>query len=572
MMTRLSIRRTHIYHHRVDFLICLFLVIVILSVFWQVKGNSFVTYDDDEYVTRNLYVQKGLTLKGVVWAFGLNDVSYWHPLTWLSHMLDVQLYGMDPGRHHLTSVLFHIISSILLFLVFSRMTGAIWCSAFVAMLFAIHPINVESVAWVAERKSVLSTLFWMLTMWSYIRYVAQPGALRYLWVVLFFILGLLAKPMLVTLPFVLLLLDFWPLGRLESKKQIAVDKQKSKDGSFRIFQTNIPNRLILEKLPLFVLSVISVCWSSISVQRLGMVLSGESKPISLRIGNAVVSYIKYLGKVFWPSDLAFIYPYPRALPTLLIIGSGLLLLCITTVLLIKLRKAPFLAVGWFWYLGTLIPVIGLVQAGFWPAMADRFAYIPTIGLFIMIAWGISGLLDNWHYKKPVLFAAAVVTLILLMAATRVQVGFWRNSVTLFRHALEVTENNYLVHNNLGNIYFRQGLIDQAVIHYSESLRINPSFALAHNNLGAAMFRAGNLEKAIFHFKMATRLKPEDTDARNNLNKALVLKHYRFGNDYLANGKLDQAREQYQKAISIQPEFVPALKQLAKVYIMIESAD
>ena len=318
------------------------------------------------------------------------------------------------------------------------------------------------------------------------------------------------------------------------------------------------------------MAAISVFWSSLSVQRLGIVLSAESKPLSLRIANAVVSYVKYLGKVFWPWDLAFIYPYPRTLPTLQIVGSAFILLCLTIGVLIKLRKAPFLGVGWFWYLGTLIPVIGLVQAGFWPAMADRFAYIPTIGLFIILTWGISELFKNWYYKKLLLSIAAVVIIILLMAATWVQVGFWRNSTVLFEHALEVTESNYLVHNNLGNIYFRQGRIDKAAKHYTESVRINPSFALAHNNLGAAMLRAGNIEKAIFHFQQALLLNPDDHNVLNNLNKTLVHKYYTAGNDYLANDELDPAQEQYQKAISIQPRFAPALKQLAEVYALNEN--
>jgi len=567
MMTRLSIRRTP---HGVDFLICLFLAIAVFIVFWQVKDHAFITYDDDEYVMNNIYVQKGLTLNGVRWAFGFNDVSYWHPLAWLSHMLDVQLYGMDAGGHHLTSVLFHLASCILLFLIFRRMTGAVWRSAFVALLFAIHPLNVESVAWVAERKSVLSTFFWMLAMYSYVRFAEQPGTLKYLWILLFFILGLTAKPMLVTLPFVLLLLDFWPLGRMNAGAQAMVGSQKSENETPFAFQIGILPRLIFEKLPFFFLAAIATFWSSVSVRRLGIVLSGESKPIGLRAANAMVSYVKYIGKLFWPLDLTFIYPYPRTIAAWQVIASVLILMSLTIGVLIKLRKAPFLAVGWFWYLGTLIPVIGLVQAGFWPAMADRFAYIPAIGLFIIVAWGISGLVKNWYYKKTLLSAAAVVTLIFLMAVAWVQVGYWRNSTLLFEHALDVTANNYLVHNNLGNLYFRQGEIEKAIKQYAESLRINPGFALAHNNLGAAMLRTGNIEKAISHFQIALRLKPDDEDFRNNLNKTLVHKYYRSGNDLLGKGELDQAREQYQMALSIQPQFVPALSRLAEVYALDES--
>ena len=504
-------------------IICGLLMAAILLVYYRVINHEFVNYDDDLYVTQNVNVQKGITWEGIKWAFSFNNVVYLHPLTWLSHMLDVQIYGMRSGWHHLTSLLFHLANTMLLFWVFNRMTGAAWRSGVVAILFAIHPINVESVAWVAERKSVLSTFFWMLTILSYIRYVERPGSMRYLLILLVFVLGLMAKPMLVTLPFVLLLLDYWPLNRMKFKSSGSIDKQKSRERMLPIFEKNITSRLILEKLPLFAVSLVTIFLSSISVERLGITLSYESKPITLRLTNAVVSYVDYLGKVFWPSDLTFIYPYPRTLPTLQIIGSAFILLCITIGVLIKLRKVPFLAVGWFWYLGTLIPVIGLVQAGFWPAMADRFAYLPAIGLFIIVAWGISGLAENWHSKKKLISAAAAGAIILLMTAAWVQVGFWQNSLTLFKHAIEVTENNYMAHNNLGNIYFRQGKLDQAVKHYSEALRINPGFALAHNNMGAAMLRSGKIEEALFHFRQATILEPGNIDAQRNLNKILKFK-------------------------------------------------
>ena len=504
-------------------IICGLLMAATLLVYYRAINHEFVNYDDDLYVTQNVNVQKGITWEGIKWAFSFNNVVYLHPLTWLSHMLDVQIYGMRSGWHHLTSLLFHLANTMLLFWVFNRMTGAAWRSGVVAILFAIHPINVESVAWVAERKSVLSTFFWMLTILSYIRYVERPGSMRYLLILLVFVLGLMAKPMLVTLPFVLLLLDYWPLNRMKFKSSGSIDKQKSRERMLPIFEKNITSRLILEKLPLFAVSLVTIFLSSISVERLGITLSYESKPITLRLTNAVVSYVDYLGKVFWPSDLTFIYPYPRTLPTLQIIGSAFILLCITIGVLIKLRKVPFLAVGWFWYLGTLIPVIGLVQAGFWPAMADRFAYLPAIGLFIIVAWGISGLAENWHSKKKLISAAAAGAIILLMTAAWVQVGFWQNSLTLFKHAIEVTENNYMAHNNLGNIYFRQGKLDQAVKHYSEALRINPGFALAHNNMGAAMLRSGKIEEALFHFRQATILESGNIDAQRNLNKLLKFK-------------------------------------------------
>jgi hypothetical protein len=506
-----------------DIIICVLLAASILLIYGQVIHHEFVNYDDDLYVTKNVHVQNGLTWGGIKWAFSLNEVVYLHPLTWLSHMLDVQLYGMDPGWHHLTNVWFHIVNCILLFLILKRMTGEAWCSAFVAALFAIHPINVESVVWVAERKNVLSTFFWMLTLWCYIRYVAHPGIARYFWAFLFFILGLLTKPMLVTLPFALLLLDFWPLGRMQADKLFAVEKQRPEDGFFRIFQISIPNRLILEKIPFLAVSLVAIFLSSLSVHRLGIVLTYESNPVGIRIANAMVSYIKYLGKIFWPTNFAFIYPYPHTLPVWQVFGAVLLLICLTIFVLLKIKTAPFGGVGWFWYLGTLVPVLGLVQAGFWPAMADRFIYIPAIGIFIIIAWGASRRVNLGYQGKTVLSAAAVVIFILLMTLTWAQVGIWRNSTSLFQHAIKVTENNYMVHNNLGNIYFNQGLLDEAVKHYSESLRINPAFALAHNNLGAAMFRSGKIEDAIFHFRQAALLEPGNLDAYRNLKKMLRLR-------------------------------------------------
>ena len=510
-------------HLRRNILICLLLSVIILLIYGQVIHHQFVLYDDDIYVTDNVHVRKGITWEGTKWAFSFNSVVYLHPLAWMSHMLDFQIFGMNAGWHHLINVLFHLGSSILLFLTFNRMTGAAWRSAFVALLFAIHPLNVESVAWVAERKSVLSTFFWMLTLWSYVQYVERPTVMRYGWVLLFFIFGLLAKPMLVTLPFFLLLLDYWPLGRIEPQKFRPVDKRKAKAGIFRRFQLNIPNRLILEKLPLLAFSLIFIFLSSLSLQRLGIVISYTHHPIGQRIANAIVSYVKYLGQIFWPSNLAVIYPYPKIIPTWQVVGSVFLLSALTILFLLNSRRVPFGGVGWFWYLGTLVPVLGLFQAGHWPAMADRFTYIPAIGIFVIIAWGGARLTKRWYYVKTIQSAVAVVIVMLLMAAAWVQIGIWRNSTSLFEHALEVTQNNFMVHNNLGNIYFSQGLLDEAGKHYSEAIRIEPDFALAHNNLGAVMLLRGRIEAAIYHFRNATMLKPGYQRAQRNLKKALKLR-------------------------------------------------
>ncbi len=502
--------KKYFFNVRCELWVSLLLVLATLAAYWQVSDHLFITYDDDLYVTNNSYVLQGLNPSSIKWAFSLNDASYWHPLTWLSHMLDVELYGLNSGMHHSSNLIFHAVNSLLLFFVFNRMTGKLWRSAFVAACFALHPLNVESIAWVAERKNVLSTLFWILTMLSYTLYVERPGLLRYLSVVLCFILGLMAKPMLVTLPFVLLLLDFWPLNRW-------------RPGSTDFKPSASYWHLLIEKIPLFTLTFLSIWVSSLSVYQLGIVTSVQVKPLGLRIANALISYVNYLGKILWPGNMAFLYPYPLTLSFWQTIGSGLLLLCISAAFLINLRKAPYLGVGWLWYLGTLVPVIGLVQAGFWPAMADRFTYVPAIGIFVIIAWGLPELVVGWRSMKRILFSAAAVVLILFMAMTLVQVKYWRDSKTLYEHTLKVTKNNYLVHNNLGNVYFRNQQLPEAAHQFSEALRINPAYALAHNGLGAALIRMGNIEKAIFHFQEAIKINPGFTDAQNNLKTTLKFK-------------------------------------------------
>ncbi len=503
------------FNVRCELWLSLLLVLVTLVTYWQVTGHSFITYDDDLYVTNNSYVLQGFNPSSIKWAFSLNDAVYWQPLTWLSHMLDIELYGLNSGMHHSTNLIFHILNSLLLFFVFNRMTGTLWRSAFVAACFALHPLNVESVAWVAARKNVLSTFFWILTMLSYTLYVERPGLLRYLSVVLCFILGLMAKPMLVTLPFVLLLLDCWPLNRW---------RLGSTD-----FKLSASWQLLLEKIPLFVLAFLSIWVSTFSVYRLGVVTSAQIKPFGLRIANALISYVNYLGKILWPADLAFLYPYPLTVSLWQTIGSGFLLLGLSAAFLTKPDRAAYLGVGWLWYLGTLVPVIGLIQAGFWPAMADRFTYVPAIGIFVIIAWGLPSLMAGWKFRKKILFPAAAAVLIFFMTVTSIQVKYWRDSKALYEHTLQVTKNNYLVHNNLGNVYFRDRQFPEAVHQFSEALRINPTYALAHNGLGAALIRMGNIEKAIFHFQEAVKINPGLADAQNNLRKTLAFKQKKMTN-------------------------------------------
>ncbi|MBW2440644.1 MAG: hypothetical protein JRH12_09235, partial [Deltaproteobacteria bacterium] len=390
--------------------ICLFLVLVTFAVFCRVYGYDFVNFDDDVYVTENPRVRSGLTPDNIAWAFRAENV-YWHPLTWISHMVDVQIWGLDPGPQHLTNLIFHMLNALLLFLALNRMTGALWRSVFVAALFALHPINVESVAWVAERKNVLSTFFMMLTLLAYGFYAAKPGLVRYLMLVALFVLGLLAKPMLVTLPFVLLLLDYWPLGRF-SVRDATVKR------SDRVLS------LILEKVPLFLLSGLSVIASSVSVQA---IKSLEAVPMTMRLGNALVSYMKYMGKMFWPFNLAVFYPYPQSISAGQLLGSIIILVMVSGFAIFLLKQHAYFAVGWFWYLGTLVPVCGLVQAGLWPAMADRWAYVPLIGLYIAIVWGIAELVEKHPSCRKPISVTAILVIGILCATTWLQLGYWKNS-------------------------------------------------------------------------------------------------------------------------------------------------
>ena len=422
-MARINNRtKEFIIKHR-DILVCLFLVMATLAVYWQVQNYDFVNFDDNDYVYDNRHVQDGLTLKSIIWAFTNIHASNWHPVTWLSHMMDYQLYGMNPGRHHLTNLLFHIANTLLLFLVFRKMTDSLWQSGFVAALFALHPLHVESVAWVSERKDVLSTFFWMLTMWSYIWYVEHPAVKRYILVVLFFALGLMSKPMLVTLPFVLLLLDFYPLNRFQSQQP---------KGSANAQQRSIALRLILEKIPLFVLVAMSSAMTFYAQKHGKTVASLEVIPLKSRVANALVSYVSYIIKTIYPSKLAVLYPHPGILPWWQIAGACLLLVTISFLAIRVVKQSPYFVVGWLWYLGTLVPVIGLVQVGI-QSMADRYTYVPLIGIFIIIVWGIPELVAQWRYRKICLATLATVVLTILMAMTWKKVGYWKSSITLFEH-------------------------------------------------------------------------------------------------------------------------------------------
>ena len=488
-----------------DLLISLFIVVVTLTAYWQIRTYEFVSFDDELYVVDNDHVKNGFNLKGVIEAFAFKEDTCWHPLTWLSHMLDCQLYGLNPGMHHTTNLILHILNSLLLFLVFKQMTGALWRSAFVAALFALHPINVESVAWVAERKNVLSTFFWMLTMLAYTNYSRRKGLWRYLLTLFMFLLGLMCKPMLVTLPFVLLLLDYWPLQRFTFTN---------------LWEARTVFRLVIEKVPLVFLSILSFFISILSLQSHKIIVSVEFIPIMLRIENALISYVKYLGKIVWPQNLIFFYPYPKMIPSWYVLFAGLFLISITIVVIQAANKRPYLGVGWFWFIITLIPVSGLIQAGLWPAMADRWAYVPLIGIYIIIAWGVTDLIAKWRYKGIGIGIAGAICILSMMILSWLQVGYWRNSFTLYEHALGVDQNNSVAHYSLGTVLAKQGKSNEAMRHLSQSLRINPTYARAYNNLGAILFHKGKIKKAIVYFKKAVQLKPDYHDALNNLKISL----------------------------------------------------
>ena len=567
-----------IIKHR-DILICLFLVIAILAVYWQVGNYDFVNFDDDKYVTENLNIRAGITLKSVRWAFTNFDQMYWHPLTWLSHMLDCELYGLEPGMHHLTSLLFHIVNTLLLFLVFRKMTGSLWQSAFVAALFALHPINVDTVAWVAERKNVLSTFFWILTMFTYARYIEKPGLFRYMLTFSVFALGLMAKPMLVTLPFVLLLLDYWPLRRLHFGQSNSDNRTKARKSITSEYTESSVFRLVLEKTPFFLLVILYFCLISLSFQPDAIgVVSTESVSMNLRLANALVSCVSYMGKMIWPQDLAVLYPFPTTmLPMWQITGAGLLLVCVSVLVARAWKQKPYFVVGWLWFLGTLVPVIGIIQSGLWPAMADRWAYIPLIGLFVMIAWGVPDLLERWQHRRTFLAISAGCILSALTMVTWMQLQYWQNSSSLFEHAINVTENNAIAHNNLGNALQEQGKTDEAIEHYTEALEIKPHDANAHSNMGVALSEQGRTSEAIDHYTEALKIKPHDANAHSNMGtalakqgrtseaidhfiKALKIKphdakaHSNVGVALAGQGKIAEAIDHFIRAIKIQPDY------------------
>ncbi len=613
-------------------LISLLLFVAVVLVFLPATRNEFINYDDDFYVTDNVHVQRGLTWESVRWAARSSETGNWHPLTWLSHMLDSELFGLKPWGHHLTNVLLHACNTVLLFLVFRRMTGAAWPSLFVAALFGLHPLHVESVAWVAERKDVLSTLFGLLAIGAYAAYAeksqvaslkspvlkksqvgGQSGVRRqgpeasiehpasriqhpassiqnhaprstlhaprpppssilhppsssfyYALALLFFALGLMSKPMLVTLPFVLLLLDYWPLQRLRLRENAPTDELKVQGSEWNPaggvagtlqdrFEFKIKNLklkillpLLLEKLPFLILAAASSVVTFLVQQRAGAMAAMAHLPWLDRVENALVSYGRYLGKLLYPAQLAVFYPHPGRWPTATVVLTVLLLAGFSLLVFVTRRPRPYLLVGWLWFLGTLVPGIGLVQVGA-QAIADRYSYVPSIGVFLILAWGAHELTRRWRCQSVVLSVAVALVLVLCTVVTRRQLGYWQNSGTLFAHALAVTQNNSVAHLHAGNYALSEpGRLPEAIGHFEAAVALDPTLAAAHSQLGTALFLQGRHEEGVSQLEQAIRLNPAYAPAHFNLGVALE-----------GQRRLDEAIGQFQEALKWKPEYAEA---------------
>jgi Flp pilus assembly protein TadD len=528
---------------RRSILVCVSLTV---AVFWALSGvqnHEFVNFDDGKYVTENTIVQNGLTWENLVWALTTTHFSQWHPLTWLSHMSDCELYGLNARGHHFTNLLLHTANTLLLFLVLQGMTGAVWRSAFVAALFGFHPLHVEPVAWVAGRKDVLSTFFWILTMGFYLRYVQDPRFGRYMPVLLCFILGLMAKQMLVTLPFVLLLLDYWPLGRFGPVQSVSVTSpptHKSANPDHKKRWTVI--KLLGEKVPLLGIALFASMVAFFAQYHGGAAKSFAFLGVEARLSNALVSYVIYMGKTIWPQNLAVFYPHPGStIPVWQVTMAGLLLVFASVFVVLQSRRHPYLPVGWLWYLGTLVPVIQVVQLGD-HAMADRYTYVPLIGLFIIVAWGLPDVLAKWPWGRTWLATLTVAILLFLNIASQLQTQHWRDSVALFEHALHVTSENHVAHTNLGAALAGQGKLDRAIWHYSRALIIEPDYVGARLNLASALAEQGRLREAIAQYTEVLRIKPDYADA-----------HFNMGNTLVREGEPGKAIAYYSEALRIKPD-------------------
>jgi len=534
--------------------ICLALAVGTIALYYPGIRNGFLNFDDNAYITENSHVTSGMTWQNIVWAFESGYAANWHPLTWISHMLDCQLFGLNPASHHLMNVLFHTANTVLLFILLNYMTGAIWRSAFVAAFFAWHPLHVESVAWASERKDVLSAFFWMLAILCYARYagakaesaqstiysprstVRSPQSERvfYMLALFFFACGLMAKPMVVTLPFVLLLLDYWPLQRFTASGAATASPL---------------HRLLFEKLPFFALSLAASVVTYLVQRRGGAVVVNDS--LWVRVANALWAYERYIAKTFWPSNLAVVYPYVRHGLAVFGIGSAVLLVACSIVFLALSRRRPYLFTGWFWFLGTLIPVIGFVEIG--PAsMADRYTYLPDIGLFILLTWAVTDLLQR---QTVIRVTAAIVVLGACLVLTSIQISYWRNSVTLFRHAIAVTTDNSVASACLGHALSESGNDIDALKYCRDAVKFDPNYPAGQFFLGQVLWKLGDQDEALAQLQTAAETAPDNSNFQYNLGKFL-----------LEHGRTDEAIARFTDALKVEPEFAEAHNALGKAYL------
>jgi Tfp pilus assembly protein PilF len=607
---------------RPDLLILLALAVATFAIYAQVIGHHFITLDDPTYIQENPMVNHGVTLAGVAWAFTTFHATNWHPLTWISHMIDCQFFGMNAGRHLLVNALFHVANTLLVFWFLLRSTHARWQSAVVAALFALHPLHVESVAWASERKDTLSTFFGLLCLIAYVRYAKAPSSSRYAWVAIMLALGLLAKPMLVTWPFVMLLLDYWPLGRLADP----MTKERRRGASHRGAATDIVS-LVWEKLPLFALVAASALITFLAQSHGGAVRTFTDAPITLRVSNALVSYVKYLLLTFWPNDLAVYYPFTWAgIPSWQIIGAAFLLVGITAFCLSQRKTRPYLIVGWLWFLGTLVPVIGLVQVG-GQIMADRYFYVPSIGLFIALVFGLADIAKSWRVAPVLSGGIAVGVLLILATLTNAQIQRWHDSFTLFEHTLAVTPPNLRIENSLALAMGASGRYDEAAVHFEKTLQIDPNFydglvgmgvtrafqgripeatgyfqaaigsqpdaPKAHVQLALALWKQNDDQAAFEEMRRASQLAPNDADIRADFGLALELvgqipeaieqlhealrmnpnnaeAHGNLGLALLASGKAQESIPEFEEALRLKPQLKGAADSLRRAQSQLNS--
>ena len=524
-----------------EIIFCQFLILITIFIYWPIHVADFITFDDQLHITTNFHLKSGFSWESIIWAFTTSYGGNWHPLTWFSFMLDYRLFGLNPAGYHSTNLCLHALNGSILFLVLHRLTKSFWRSALVATLFVVHPCHVEAVAWISERKDLLCTFFGFAAMGAYVKYIKTAKSKYYLLLVVLFSLALMSKPMIITLPFILLLLDYWPL------KRISAIEHRTKYGFFHAISP-----LIREKIPLLCLSTISAIVTYWAQQSWEAISSFQAVPLTFRLMNAVYAYIKYIENLFWPANLTVFYPTVDNFQEHEVLFYVLTLVIITCYAIYKKNNYPYLIVGWFIYLGTLIPVIGIVKIGS-QSMADRYTYIPFIGLFIIISWGICNLFEKVSYRKIIVLPLVLIFLIYLSCISREQVKYWRNSVTLFSHALQIVPNNYVAHENLGFAFLDQGRLDDALYHFRKASVLMPGKERFYKNVSIPLHRQGRYEEAINELIKSLRINPNYSDG-----------YYHLGNIYYSQQRLRESADQYRRTIALQPDHAEAHNNLGMI--------